>query len=182
MNRMILGAVAALLLAAAGLFWWQGRAETERGSPPPLAPRLAVDPESLPIGEADGLVGLAPPEASEATREQRRFDRVDRNRDQIITRNEMLALRASAFKALDTDHNNLLTFEEWAVRTSNKFKGADANGDARLTRSEFSATRPKPARKPDCKCVRTAATRASSPRRPESEPVLDELDETEPAI
>ena len=29
MNRTVLGAVGALLLAAAGLFWWQGRAAVE---------------------------------------------------------------------------------------------------------------------------------------------------------
>jgi hypothetical protein len=35
MNRIALGAVSALLLAGAGFFWWQGRAEVERGAPPP---------------------------------------------------------------------------------------------------------------------------------------------------
>ena len=37
MNRILLGALAALLLASAGVFWWQGRAATERGAPPPAA-------------------------------------------------------------------------------------------------------------------------------------------------
>jgi hypothetical protein len=32
MNRIAVGAVSALLLASAGFFWWQGRAELERGA------------------------------------------------------------------------------------------------------------------------------------------------------
>ena len=38
MNRIVLGALAALLLVASGLFWWQGRAEVERAPPLPPAP------------------------------------------------------------------------------------------------------------------------------------------------
>jgi Ca2+-binding EF-hand superfamily protein len=90
---------------------------------------------------------------SERTREQLRFDRYDRNRDNIISRNEMLSTRSDAFRKLDKDGNNLLSFEEWAVATVDKFSGADANGDDRLTREEFRATAPKPAaKKPACKC------------------------------
>lgn len=165
MNRVLLGALAALLLVAAGTFWWQGRAATERGAPPPLA-SLASGPatEDLPTADGKGLRGAAPPEADEVTREQRRFDRLDRNRDAIISRNEMLAPRAAAFRALDTDHNNLLSFEEWAVRTSNRFKAADANGDLKLTREEFATTKPKRPVQPECRCapVRRQAKRAQS--------------------
>ena len=60
--------------------------------------------------------------------------------------------KVAAFRKLDTDHNNLLSFEEWAVMTSNRFKGADANGDGQLTRQEFATTKPKPAKHPACKC------------------------------
>ena len=45
MNRVVLGAVSALLLAAAGLFWWQGRAEVEQGAPPPLPAEPVPDPD-----------------------------------------------------------------------------------------------------------------------------------------
>ncbi len=155
MNRTILGAISALLLAAAGLFWWQGRAATEAAAPPP-----PVAVETVPLGETDaiptedgeGLMGGALPEADEATREEKRFNRLDRNRDNQISRNEALAPRVAAFRKLDTDHNNLLSFEEWAVATSNRFKGADANGDGQLTRPEFATTKPKPAKKPACRC------------------------------
>jgi hypothetical protein len=160
MNRILLGALAALLLTAAGVFWWQGRAATERGAPPPEAQFASGVPvDDLPGADGKGLRGAAPPEADAVTREQRRFDRLDRNRDAAITRNEMLGPRVAAFRALDADGNNLLSFEEWAVRTASRFKGADKDGDLRLTRAEFATTKPKPVVKPQCRCP--------APRRPE---------------
>ena len=154
MNRIVLGAVSALLFAAAGLFWWQGRAETEAGAPPPEPPLAeeVAQPGPLPSADVRGLRGPAPPEASEASREQRRFARLDRDYDGRITRNEMLSTRTADFRKLDKDGNNLLTFEEWAVTTVNRFDGADANRDGWLSREEFATTKPKPAPKPKCKC------------------------------
>ncbi len=179
MNRIVLGAVAALLLASAGVFWWPGRAETEHGAPLPTLAAAATDPDALPSGDAAGLIGPAPPEADEATREQRRFDRVDRNRDSRVTRNEMLAPRVDAFRKLDVDHNNLLSFEEWAVRTSARFKGADANGDAILDRAEFASTKPKRPLPPKCNCTpprqRSAKGRSAEPPLPPED--LDEGEE-----
>jgi len=156
MNRMLVGAFAALFLVAAGLFWWQGRAETESAAPPPEfadgeQPGTG-DPDALPSASVAGLRGPAPPEATEMTREQRRFARYDRDSDGRVTRNELLATRTAAFRKLDTDGNNLLTFEEWAVATGNKFRGADANGDLWLSREEFRTTAPKPVAKPKCAC------------------------------
>ena len=160
MNRMLLGALAALLMVAAGVFWWQGRAATERGAPPPeLALASGVPADELPTADGKGLQGAAPPEADEVTREQRRFDRLDRNRDAAVTRTEMLAPRAAFFRALDTDHNNLLSFEEWAVRTSDRFKAADRNGDLKLDRAEFLTTKPKRAAQPQCRCAPARAGR-----------------------
>jgi EF hand len=154
MNRIVLGAVAALLLVSAGLFWWQGRAATEIGAPPPdpASEEEVAVPGALPSADVRGKRGPAPPEASEATREQRRFARLDRDIDGRITRNEMLSTRTAAFRKLDTDGNNLLTFEEWAVATGNRFKSADRNGDQWLTREEFATTKPKDAPKPKCRC------------------------------
>jgi hypothetical protein len=156
MNRIVLGAVSALLLAGAGLFWWQGQASIDASAPPP-PPMGEIEESGLPLEElpdedGEGLVGSAPPGVREAGREEKRFNRLDRNRDNIISRVEMLQPRVAAFKKLDTDHNNLLSFEEWAVATSNRLKKADANGDGSLTRQEFVATKPKPAKKPVCRC------------------------------
>lgn len=152
MNRTLLGGLAALLLAAAGLFWWQGRAATDIGeAPPQMAVALG---DTLPGETGAGMRGAAPPEVNEATKEQRRFDRLDRNRDNKITRTEALTPRVAMFRKLDTDGNNLLSFEEWAVKTSNRFKGADRNGDGILDRAEFATTKPKPKVQPACNCTK----------------------------
>lgn len=154
MNRIFLGALGALLLVSAGVFWWEGRAEVEpRGSVMPTARPLgediaAVDPVDANLGDAEGP---ELPRATEQTREQRRFDRLDRDRDGRITRNEMLSPRVKDFRKLDLDGNNLLSFEEWAVATSNKFKKADANGNGALDRTEYATTKIV-ARKPACRC------------------------------
>jgi hypothetical protein len=151
---MLAGGMAALLLVAGGLFWWQGRADNvpapqlALASPPPPAV------ESLPEGDPDA-VGEAPPmpgEASPQSREEKRFARYDRNRNGVITRIEMLGSRTKAFKALDKDGDNLLSFEEWAVATSDRFGAADADKDGKLTPAEFVATAPKRAVKAKCKC------------------------------
>lgn len=112
MNRIFLGALCALVLTGVGMFWWQGRAEVEQGAPPPLAlPDKPAEPE-IPVADITDLTGPAPPEATELTREQRRFFRYDQNRDRIISRNEMLSSHTNAFRKLDKDGNNLLSFEE----------------------------------------------------------------------
>ncbi|WAT18415.1 hypothetical protein OZN62_02210 [Aurantiacibacter sp. MUD11] len=155
MNRVILGGFLALVMVGLGLFWMQGRAQVERGAPPPdPAAEEIGDPDALPLADAGDLTGPEPPEASELTREQRRFFRYDRNRDLKITRNEMLSTRTDAFRRLDTDGNNLLTFEEWAITTSDRFAEMDANEDNELTQAEFATSAPAPraSSRPSCDC------------------------------
>lgn len=155
MNRIVLGAVCALLFVAAGLFWWQGRAEVERGAPPPLPEKpmkAKPAPDVLPSADVAGLRGPAPPEAVPLTNEQKRFARYDRNSDGRITRNELLSTRTGTFRNLDKDGNNLLTFEEWAATTVDKFAQADADHDLSLTPQEFRTTAPPPRAKPKCGC------------------------------
>ncbi len=60
--------------------------------------------------------------------------------------------RVKAFKKLDKDGDNLLSFEEWAVATSDRFAEADANADGKLSPAEFATTAPKRSLKPRCKC------------------------------
>jgi len=140
MNRMILGAFGAMLLLAIGLFWLQGRAQVEEGAPPPdpaLLPGAAdADTDALPTADVAGLEGPAPPEADELSRDQRRFFRFDRNRDGRVTRNEMLSTRTNAFRRLDKDSNNLLSFEEWAATTAERFAEMDTNGDGNVVLAE----------------------------------------------
>ena len=155
MKTFISGGIVTLIAMSVGLFWWQGRAEVEAAAPPPAAMDFApapYDPMALPEADATDMVGPAPPEASELSKEQRRFFRYDRNRDWRITRAEMLSTRSDAFRKLDTDGNNLLTFEEWAVRTVDKFETADANGDRELSPGEFVTTKPKAAKTRKCAC------------------------------
>jgi hypothetical protein len=163
MNRILLGVFGGLLLVAAGVFWWQGRAYTDAGKAPPTFAVPTGAPLPLPTGDPFGIEGVAPPEATEVTREMRRFDRLDRDRDGRITRNEILAARGDQFRKLDVNHDNLLTFEEWAVKTSDKFAGADANHDGWLSRAEFATTRPKPKPKPECQCAKPRKKGAKTP-------------------
>jgi len=157
MRQAVLGVFAGLIMSGVGVFWWQGKAQVELNAPPPPE-ELAVlaDPDVLPEIDPGDLVGPAPPEASELTREQRRFFRYDRNRDRIITRNEMLSSRSKGFRRLDVDGNNLLTFEEWAITTAERFEEMDENADAELTPAEFATSAPKPRKpskaKPSCDC------------------------------
>src|SRR3546814_20232370 len=123
-TRFLAGAVSALLLAGAGIFWWQSQAqvkETAIPAPPPPPPLE----ESIPVA-VPGQVGAPPPMppgAPQQTREERRFARYDRNRDDIITRTEMLSSRTKAFRKLDMDGNNMLSLEEWEVKTDRKSVG-----------------------------------------------------------
>jgi len=152
MNRIVLGALGALVLVGIGLFWLQGRAQVEKGAPPPVVP--IAQPSGLPRSDLAGISGPGLPKASELTREQQRFFRYDRNRDLKITRNEMLSTRVDDFRKLDADGNNLLTFEEWAVATSDRFAGADANHDGSLNQAEFATTAPKRTATPKCRCAK----------------------------
>ena len=152
MKGLVVGSTASLALVGLGLFWWQGRAQVEEGAPPPMVVESEAPLPEVPPVDPGEAIGPAPPEATELTREQRRFFRYDRNRDWRITRTEMLSTRSNAFRKLDKDNNNLLDFEEWAVATVDKFEGADADGDNELTPGEFATTAPKRRKKPRCAC------------------------------
>jgi len=152
MKRALDGGLVALVMASIGLFWLQGRAEVEANAPPASAP---APPSPLPTAVAGDMTGPEPPEATELSREQRRFARYDRDRDGRISRTELLAPRGDVFRKLDTDGNNLLTFEEWAGATVQKFSQADINHDDWLTPAEFRSTAPPPPKpKPKCSCDR----------------------------
>lgn len=146
MGRFLAGVASALLLVAAGFFLWTGMARRDGGSlalRPPAVQSLAamVDPGSAPPD---------PPEASERTREQKRFDRYDRNRDGKVDRDEYLLNRRKAFARLDANGDGKLSFEEYAVKTIGKFDKADADRSGVLDRAEFATTRVQRKPKPRC--------------------------------
>ncbi|CAN5451149.1 hypothetical protein BH10PSE14_BH10PSE14_17790 [soil metagenome] len=154
MGRFLAGGIGALLLIAAGLFWWQSRAASEAEAAPPVVTAQLPTPQTLPQGDPDAVGGALPmpPSATPESREERRFYRYDRDRDGVIIRNEMMASRVKPFKQLDTDGNNLLSFEEWAVATGDRFAMADIDKDGRVTKAEFAATAPKPKPAAKCRC------------------------------
>ena len=154
MRRFLAGGVAALMLVTGGLWLWQGQASQQNPIPAPPPPAVISDalPEAAANAPAFGPAPPTPPEAPKASREEVRFNRYDRNRDELVSRVEMLGSRTKAFKALDKDGNNLLTFEEWAAATGERFASADGNRDKLLTRKEFASTRPKQVTKPGCRC------------------------------
>lgn len=154
-DRLLVGGLGALALAGVGFFWWQGRAEIEKAAPPPNAALLAQDKAKgeIPVSDPGDLRGPALPKVSELSREQKRFFRYDLNRDQKVSRTEMLSTRTAGFRKLDKDGNNLLTFEEWAVTTVEKFDGADKDRNRELSPAEFATTAPKKsAAKNPCHC------------------------------
>lgn len=140
MWRFLAGVLSALLFVGAGLFLWKSIAQSEDPvSPPPQPLVLRQEPP-------------APPPSAERSREQKRFDRYDKDRDEIITKAEYLAPRQKAFVKLDSNGDGRLSFEEWAVRTIGKFADADVDGSGILDREEFATTRVKRTAKPRCEC------------------------------
>ena len=153
-SRFLIGGAASALLLTGGLFLWQGHSqmadeEALLPEPPPALPAIPVAGPNAPKR------GPAPPElpaANEASREERRVNRYDRDRNNRISRIEMMSTRTAAFRKLDSNGDNLLTFEEWAAATSDRFAKADGDKSGDLTRAEFVTTAPKRAAAPKCKC------------------------------
>jgi len=152
-SRFLAGGLASALLLTGGVFLWKGHSQVAEQralpAPPPKLPAIPVAGPNAPKR------GAAPPElpaAKQETREERRFNRYDRDRNERISRVEMMATRSAAFRKLDSNGDNLLSFEEWAVATSDRFAGADADKSGDLTRAEFATTAPKRTPKPACNC------------------------------
>jgi EF hand len=145
MGRYLAGLAAALLLATTGFFIWQARADKTSPIPPP--PAAAID---APMGLAD----LAPPpQASEKTREEKRFARYDKDKNGAVGRDEYLVSRQKGFAKLDTDGDGRVSFEEYAVKATTKFAAADRDRNGALTATEFATTRVVRKAKPKTKCA-----------------------------
>lgn len=140
MWRFLAGAAGALLLAGSGLILWQ-----QLGASPPLAP-------PVPLAAAGASALVEPPAASEKTREEKRFQRYDKDRDSKVSREEFLASRRKAYAKLDVNGDGKLNFDEWSVKTTTRFAAADSDKSATLTPEEFVTTRPvrKPSRPAPC--------------------------------
>lgn len=139
MARYLALGLSAVLFVGAAFFFWKGQAG-------------AIDTiPTAPAAEADRAPISAPPQAEERTREQKRFDRYDKDRDSSITRDEYLASRRKAYAKLDSNGDGRLSFDEWVRKTSDKFAKADGDGTGALTRAEFETTKVK--RKSPARCA-----------------------------
>lgn len=148
MVRLVAAFVAMLLLIAAAYLIWNGRRDERMELPPAPLARAAVNQAGVELAEIPEA-----PEADPKSKEEKRFDRADKNKDGTITLAELVEPRRKPYAKLDLNHDGKLSFEEWAVKTIDKFKDADANGNGGLTRAEYATTAPKPkAKKPECAC------------------------------
>ncbi|WP_265562827.1 CREC-EF hand family protein [Sphingomicrobium arenosum] len=152
MLRWISGLSALLVASVGAVLIARGQPSDESLlSDAPAAEAAAVTEEARDLPTIPEIA--EPPAADPLSKEEKRFNRVDKDGDEIITLSEMVHPRRGRFANLDLDGDGTLRFEEWAITTIEKFEGADANGDARLTRGEYATTAPKPRKpKPTCDC------------------------------
>lgn len=132
MWRYVAGAIAALLVTTAGMLMWSSVAGTKSLVGP------APSARNGPLGPVDVT---APLEASEKTREQRRFLRYDADQNGAVSREEYLLSRRKAYARLDLDGDGKLSFDEYAAKAVKKFAGADRDRSGTLAPGEFLATR-----------------------------------------
>lgn len=153
MWRYLAGGLGTLVLVGAGLFLWGSRPD----APSPLPAASAATAPSPQAGEDDPPL----PEASARTREQKRFDRYDKDRNGAITREEYLAARRKAYAKLDRDGDGRLSFDEWAIKATTKFTTADRDRSGAMNAAEFATTAVKrrPARA-NCPPARTVPAEA----------------------
>lgn len=145
MWRYVVGGVAALLMVAAAAMIFKTRAQAD-------TPQSALPAQPAQSAGSNPLPDAAP-EASERTREQKRFDRYDKDRDGSVTRDEYLMQRRKVYAKLDANHDGQLSFDEWAVKATTKFATADRDKSGAMNAGEFATTAVK----------RKAAVRAKCP-------------------
>ena len=139
--RFLAGALCCFLFMTGAFLLWQSHAAH---SPAPTASGPTQSSGSSWFGgNSSSDAPLQAPEASEKTKEEKRFSRADKNKDGKVEEEEMLEPRRKAFAKLDVNHNGSLSFEEWAVKTITKFQNADKDKNGWLTPAEFATTAPK---------------------------------------
>jgi len=147
--RFLAGALACFLLMTGAFLIWQGRAA--RG--PEMAAAASSQAASFSAFGSDQP--LSAPEASQKTREEKRFSRADHNKDGKIEEDEYLAGRRRYFDKLDVNHDGKLTFEEYAAKGITKFETADQGHKGWLTPAEFATTAAPQSKHRNCSCGRS---------------------------
>ncbi len=72
---------------------------------------------------------------------ERWFDRLDTNKDGIITQVEMEARGAERFARIDANGDGMISPEEFSVRAKAHFTRADKDGNGEITKQEFIAAK-----------------------------------------
>jgi EF hand len=145
MWRYLAGGAATLLLVAAGLLLGKSMAGSQDAAVIPPPPEVSAN--------ALGLADLAPaPAASEKTKEEKRFNRYDKDKNGAVSKDEYLLSRHKNYAKLDKNGDGVLQFEEYAVKAVEKFAKADADKTGILNRVEFATTRVIRKIKPRVKC------------------------------
>ncbi len=70
---------------------------------------------------------------------QRWFDRLDTNKDGVISRDEVNAHRAERFAKIDADGDGMISPAEYNARAEAHFTRADTDGNGEITKDEFAA-------------------------------------------
>jgi Ca2+-binding EF-hand superfamily protein len=149
MTRIVVGAVATVLILSGTVLFFSSKAAEPAYAAQP-APTMAAP---LVAAAIPTLSVRTPPQASQKSREEKRFARADKDDDGRITSVELFEPRRKAFAKLDKDGSGALSFDEWAARTVEKFASADRDRSGWLTAAEFATTAPKaPKRKAVCSC------------------------------
>ena len=138
MWRYLVGGLATLVLVAAGILVFNRSGRSVAALP--------AAPLAFAQTTGDGALPDTVPEASDRTREQKRFDRYDKDRNGAVTRDEYLANRRKAYAKLDANHDGTLSFDEWAIKAETKFAVADKDKSGAVNPTEFATTAVK--RKP----------------------------------
>ena len=161
MWRYLAGVGSALLLITAGVLIWRNQApaaNTVATVPPDTGVTLPKIPDPGPVKDSslspDDFPDL--PEADEKTKEQKRFERYDKNKNGHIDLEEFISGQRRSFQKMDLNHDGMLSFEEYAAKRVEKFRKADANADNVLTPAEFATTAIKHKPKPKCACGKKA--------------------------
>jgi Ca2+-binding EF-hand superfamily protein len=76
---------------------------------------------------------------ADGDRADRWFDRLDTNKDGVISQAEVNARQADRFAKIDANGDGMISPEEYNARTEAHFIQADADGNGEVTKDEFTA-------------------------------------------
>ncbi len=107
----------------------------------PAAPLLLA--ASMAFSLALGLAA-ADTAAAEPSGHGKFFDKLDANKDGVITQVEARAAGTRHFDRLDQDHDGTISLEEFQAKGTRRFLRFDLDGDGRVTREEMAEAKPEP--------------------------------------